>query len=75
MIRLARLTFLKAIGIYTNQTQKSLLLKYFFTGNKTMTSKDMHTAKELVETELFQKEFCSFILYTGRDIRFIKSSE
>ena len=71
----ARITFLKAIGIYTNQTQKSLLLKYFFTGNKTMTSKDMLTAKELVQSELFQKEFCRFIFHTGRDIRLIEYSE
>ena len=68
----ARITFLKAIGIYTNQTQKSLLLKYFFTGNKTMTLKDIITAKELVHSELFQEEFCRFFLFTGRDIRLIE---
>ena len=65
LLYLARVTFLKAIGIFTDQTKKSLLLKNFYTGNKTMSSEDNNMSKQLVETELVQKEFCKYMRHTG----------
>ena len=62
---LARLTFLKAIGIFTEQRKKSLLLRNFFTGNETMSLQDNLESKELVETALVQQEFCKYMKHTG----------
>ena len=62
---LARMTFLKAIGIFTDQRKKSLLLRNFYTGNETMSLEDNNMSKQLVETELVQKEFCKYMKHTG----------
>ena len=62
---LARLTFLKAIGIFTEQRKKSLLLRNFYTGNATMSLQDNLESKELVETALVQQEFCKYMKHTG----------
>ena len=61
----SRVTFLKEIGIYTNQTKKSLLLKNFYTGNETMSLEDNQMSKDLVETAPVQEEFCKYMKHTG----------
>ena len=62
---LARLTFLKAIGIYTDEIKKSLLLRNFFIGNKTMSLEDNNNSKQIMEKAEVQEEFCKFMKHTG----------
>ena len=62
---LARLTFLKAIGIYTDEIKKSLLLRNFYIGNKTMSLEDNNNSKQIMETAEVQEEFCKFMKHTG----------
>ena len=62
---MARLTFLKAIGIYTDEIKKSLLLRNFFIGNKTMSLEDNNNSKQIMEKAEVQEEFCKFMKHTG----------
>ena len=66
---MARLTFLKAIGIYTDEIKKSLLLRNFYIGNKTMSPQDNDNSKQIMETAEVQEEFCKFMKHTGLFIK------
>ena len=66
---MARLTFLKAIGIYTDEIKKSLLLRNFFIGNKTMSLEDNNNSKQIMEKAEVQEEFCKFMKHTGLFIK------